>query len=527
MRIHRSVGLGLRAAGAVRLKKHLLAAALAATGSGSAHALGFTAKPTPDYIVYAGGSSAQVNAIYWAATQLLGNVDSYTDDSGCADSGSWRILYGTTKAAYDDGRGTTIASGKAVLFMYRFAGGSFGNGIASIATGAALAYPSLTQLRASSACGGGTAQPTQQFSFSAGSQASAIPDFGLSDGELNLFNNTLNVPGSYTPVPGGNGLQAFHPGTLLTPLQANNLVQAGLYLNLVGIAATTAVTGGAHPKSRFTRVEIASILSGSIGNWNQLFADDGTPLPDQAMILLDRAPGSGTKAAVSSYFQLNPGSAIAGGALRPYNESSTGGGPTGALPATPCSSTNPALPAGQFVDFNEASSIPAYRDLQALSGLGCLAVGILGLEFAPEGQGGNYQFVAIDGADPYARYTSAGHTYASYANEIDGSYDLMYAGSFNYRKRRVNGGGYFGDATYHSVFISQFLATLGSSALPGGNSGQFPAGVPGALLDPAIADFTAAGCVARGTRFGNSLVPQQLLADATFGASLGCNDPLD
>jgi ABC-type phosphate transport system substrate-binding protein len=508
------------------MKKHLIAAAIGAMGlaSTSAHALNFTTNPTPDYVVYAGGGSAQANALYVAANQVLSSVDSYTDDTNCNESGTWRIIYGAAKAnAIKDGT-TTIASGKAVLFMYRFAGGTFTNGIGTVATGGNLAYPTVTNISSATSCG---AAPHPTFKFVLGSTTTSIPDFGVSDEEVALFNSSRNVPGSYTSVTGGGGLQAFHPGTVLTTAQVNNLSQSSLYTNLVGIAVTTTVSAGTHPKTNFTKAEITNILTGSISNWNQLYADDGTQLPAQTMILLDRAPGSGTKAAVSTYFLNSPGSLAEGGALTPINEVSTGGGPIGAVPTTTCSSSVPAATAAGLVDVNEGSSSALYKDLQALSGRSCMAIGILGLEFAPEGQGGNYQFVKINGADPYSRITSAGHTIATYANQINGTYDLMFDNSFNYRTTSINGGGYSGDHTYHSAFINTFLSTLSANTLPGGNSGAFPAGVAGALLDPAIDDFTLAGCVTTGTRFGNSLSPLQLFADATTGASLGCNDPLN
>jgi hypothetical protein len=518
------------------MKKHLIAAALASMGlaSTSAHALNFTSNPTPDYIVYAGGGSAQANAIYVATNRVLTSMDSYTDDSGCAESSTWRILYGNTSAAINDGKGTTIPSGKAVLFMYRFAGGTFTNGIKSVATATTLAYPTVANLSTSTACGGAP-HATQKFTL--GTTTTAIPDFGVSDEEVGLFNNTTNVPGSYTVV---SGFSNFKPGTPLTAAQQSNLSKNSLYTNLIGIAVTTNVYNGtatfAHPKTNFSKVEMVGILTGSVTNWSQLSADDGTQMPAQNMILLDRAPGSGTKAGVSTYFLLAPGANASGGALTPFNELTSGGGPVGAVPTAACTATG-TVPAAN-VDVNESSSSSLFKDLQNMSPDGpsgttpaqsnCLAIGILGLEFSPETQGGGYQFVKINGADPYARTTSGGHTFATYANEINGSYDLMFDNSFNYRSAALNGGGYLGDGTVHSVFIKNYLTQLSANTLPGGgDSGAFPNGVPGALLDPAIDVFGTDKCVTMGTRFGNSLSPLQMFADATSGASAGCNDQLN
>lgn len=507
------------------MKKHLIAVGIAAMGlASSAHALGPSV--TPDYVVYASGGSAQANAVYVATLSLLSSVDSYTDSSTCAESGSWRILFGTTTAQLDDGLGTTIPAGKNVLFMYRFTGGTFLNGIQAVAQAStATTYPAVADIlnTTTTVSCGGAPHATQKFTIVA-SLGGQIPDFGLSDEEVGLFNNTLNVTGTYTSV---GSLSKFTPGNPLSAATVANLTTNALYTNLVGIAATLPLYNGtwsspAHPKTNFTKSEVAGILTGSIKNWNQLRADDGTQLPNQKMILLDRAPGSGTKAAVSQYFLQNPVAKSGGGALTPYNETTSagGGGPTGSVPTATCSSTVPAT----NVDFNEGSSSTLFADLSSMSGNNCLAVGILGLEFAPEVQNLNYQFVSINGADPYARVTSGSHTFATYANEINGTYDLMYDNSFNYRTASINGGGFLGDTTYHSVFINSFLTALSSSSLPGGVSGGvFPAGVTGALLDPFVSG--AVTCSTLGSRLGGSSVPLQLFTKAPTAVP-ACNDQL-
>ncbi|MDR3416941.1 MAG: substrate-binding domain-containing protein [Nevskia sp.] len=498
------------------MKKHLIAAAVASMGLAATSAYALPPTTTPDYIIYVGSGSAQANAHYWAATQLLSNVDSYTDSSTCAESGTYRILFGTTKAAYNDGKGTTIPSGKNVLYMVRFGGGTFPNSIAAVANAAALVYPA--SLTGSTACGGA---PHATYQLPSGfATTTQIPDFGTSDEEVALFNNSLNVVGSYSAGPGGT--QIFHPGTTLAASAVANLSQVPLYENILGMAVTNVVYNGTtsfpHPKTNFTKPELAAILSGSITNWNQLFADDGTVMPNQAMILEDRTPGSGTKAGITQALLLSPTSP--NGGLTPYNENLTGGGPVGTRPSSACSSSNPSA----FTDLNNGSNTVVFQGLQADNTNGCLAIGILGAEFPPEVQGGGYQLVKINGADPYSRITSGGHVYATYANEINGTYDIFVSNSFNYRTKSINGGGYLGDHTAHSVFINIFMSELGNGNLPGGVSGQFPLGVTGTLLDPSVSNF--GDCVTTGTHFGNSLAPLQLFADATFGAAPACNDQL-
>ncbi len=502
------------------MKKNLIASAIAAMGLAATSAYALPPGSTIDYTVYVGSGSAQANAHYWAATQLLSSVDSYTDSSSCAESGTYRILFGTTKATSTVG-GVTIPSGKNVLYMVRFGGGTFPNSIQAVANATTLVYPANSAFAAGGPTNTGCpGAPHATYKLASGfATTSAIPDFGTSDEEVALFNNNLNVVGSYTAASGG--LSQFHPGATLSGTAVANLSQAPLYVNVLGMAVTNAVYTGAHPKTNFTKPEIAAILSGGISNWNQLFADDGTVMPTQAMILVDRTPGSGTKAGITNYFLVNPSSP--GGGLTPYNENTglSGGGPVGTLPTTACSTANPAA----FVDFNEGSNTSVFQALQSLNTNSCLAIGILGAEFAPEVEGGGYQLVKINGVDPYSRTTSGTHTIATYANELNGSYDLFVSNSFNNRTKNINGGGYAGDGTFHSGFIALFQAELGNGALPGGVSGAFPAGVTGTLLDPAVSNPGA--CVTTGTHFGNSLAPLQLFTDASAGVQPPCNDPLN
>jgi hypothetical protein len=209
----------------------------------------------------------------------------------------------------------------------------------------------------------------------------------------------------------------------------------------------------------------------------------------------------------------------------------TGGGPTpfglaSPVPASACTTTG-SVPSA-YTQFNEASNQSLYQDLESLNGENCLAIGVLGLELAPEVNGTTaYQFVKINGADPYARVTSGSHVYATYANEISGSYDLFYTLSYNFRTGSINGGGYEGDGTYHSVFIDTLFNTFSNGLLPGGISGQFPLGVAGALLDPAV-QGAAGQCVTIGTRSLNSQKPLEYQTYSVVSPTkFACNDQLD
>jgi hypothetical protein len=507
------------------MKKLLIAAAVAAAGlTGTAYAL--PPSTTPQYVIYAGGGSAQPNAAYWAATQLLQNIDSYTDGASCAQSGTWRVLFGSAKAQIGSGA-NAIPAGAAVLFMYRFAGGTFTNGIGNVATATGLTYPTLAAVAGGSATGcGALPNPTYSIGTTPATE-SKVPDFGLSDEEVGLFNTKTNIPGTYTAVTGG---QKFNPGTPLTSAQTGNLNSTGLYSNIMGIVVTNKVYAGTHPKTNFTKSEVAGILTGTIQNWNQLYADDGTVMASQPIVLLDRAPGSGTKAATNTYFLQNPGTNLEGGNLVAFNEttSSTGGGPT-----TLASSLGSGATCSAYTDINEKSSTTLYQDLQFLNTNNCLAVGILGLEFAPETTGGGYQFVKINGNDPFGRVTCNGtHTCATYANVINGNYDLFYTNGFNVRNKSVNGASFQGDGSAVQNFVTAMSTKLNDGAIPGGVSGQFPAGVTGILLDPLFPGPTTAPnspCQTLGSRNGVSISPLAPALDASIigGAIPACSDQLN
>lgn len=510
------------------MKKHLISSAIAILGLASASAYALPPTATVQYTIYAGSGSAQPNAVYWAATQLLSNIDSYTDSATCAQSGTYRVLFGTAKAKIGT-NANAIPAGANVLFIYRFAGGTFPNAIQAVANATGLNYPAPSAVAGASACASGSL-PNPTYSFASGfATTSTVPDFGVSDEEPALFNNKTNVPGSYTVQ--SSGARTLVPGTPLTASQLSNISQTGIYENLMGLAVSNALYTGSHPKTSFSKSEIVGILTGTIQDWSQLYADDGTQLAAGPVVLLDRGPGSGTKAAMNQFFLQNPGAAGAGGSLTAYNEvtSVIGGGPT-----TSASSLAPvsACPSS-FTQVNESSSTTLYQDLQALnnvSGGGCRAIGILGLEFPPETTGGGYQFVKIDGVDPYARASCNGtHVCATYANELNGSYALFYTNSFNQRIKSVNGATWSGDGSANTNFVNAFRTALQSSSLPGGVSGQFPAGVPGVLLDPSVTGAVAP-CTTMGSHNLVSVTPLVPVLDASIiagsGASITCNDQL-
>ncbi len=494
-------------------KLSLIAAAVASALGSAAYALPPTS--TVDATVFGAGGSAQTNAAFFAATKFLDptTIDSYTDAAACGDSGSYRVLFGRSTKAIG-----TIASGKNILYFYKFNGGSFPNGIQpQIGTGATLPYPAVTGtttvLSSATACTGAYPLPTFKFPSSI-ETSQTIPDWGISDAEVTLFNNTNNL----------NGVAA------LTTSQLNAISQTGVYDNLYGVAVTNNLF--AH-KTNFSKPEVAGILAGTITDWSQLFDDTGTPLTAGPVILLDRGSGSGSKAAGSQYFLGNPG--VGTSALLPQsisNAASNATSPVGTGVNLGYTSTVLVPGSTRYQDVREASSGAIVSDLQLAQADGLRAVAILGLEFPPAGNqvaGANvYSFAKIGNVGPDTGTTGdningphGGTSATKYTNVVTGAYDFFFQNSFNLRTANISGN--------HAAFAAEVLSDLQLSAISGANASKaFPLGVPGLLLDPVTVGGQPAGSTL-GSRLGISTAPLQQVQDgvATGGAAITFgSDPL-
>lgn len=485
------------------VKNTFIAAAVASVlGTGAAYALPPSA--TINYTFYAGGGSAQTNAVFWAVTQLLtaGTIDSYTDASGGGNSSNYRIISGTTSAAIGTGS-AAIPSGSNILFYYRESGGSFPNGVfPQVGSGATLAYPAIPTTSNTTTTGNSYPNPT--YILPASYTNTAIPDWGVSDLEVPMFNFTDNLNGT---AP-------------LTPSQVAAIAQDGIYDNLFGVAVTDTVYSA---KTNFTKQEMVGILTGQFSDWSQLNGDNGSPLAAGPIALLDRGSGSGTKAAGNQYFLAYPGAVATGGAVTPGSvNSSTVNNYTG---------TSLVLPITAYQDVKESSSGSITGDLNAANVAGARAIAILGLEYPPAlnqpssgtGKGvSQYSFVKIDGVGPDAG-TGAdninGATSTSYTNVVTGAYDFFYQNSFNTRS------GFLTANSVNAAWANALKTLFQAKDISGANASKaFPNAVPGLLLDPKIIGSQIAGVVT-GTRYKKSTAPLQPVFDATTTIKFGV-DPL-
>src|SRR5277367_1231938 len=100
---------------------YLACSIAAALGSNAAFAVG--PGVTPDFVFYYGGGSAEPQAVGAATCRLMSNVDLYSSTAGGKADTKYYILYGTTTATNG-----SVPSGKNVMVMYKFNGGSYTNG---------------------------------------------------------------------------------------------------------------------------------------------------------------------------------------------------------------------------------------------------------------------------------------------------------------------------------------------------------------------------------------------------------------
>ena len=479
------------------MKNRIIGAAVAsALATSAAYALPPTS--AAQFTVYAGGGSAQAQAVLWAVNQIVNtNVDAYTDGACGAQSGNYRVVFGQNSAAITFAGGTTVPANSNILVYYRLAGGSFPNGAQPQGLGSNLTYPAITGATPCS----GAAFPLPTFAIpGSAATVNAVPDWGLTDEEVPLFNVVNNVPGA-------------SPANVLSPVQLSNISQVGIYNNLFGIAVTNNLFA---QKSNFSKAEVEAILAGTFTDWSQLFGDNGAALPAGPIVLLDRAAGSGSKAAGNQYFLSYPSAIGTGGAQTPGNINF---GPSGSL----CN--------GDYADINEGSSGNIVRDLViAANASNCRAIAVLGLEFPPALQNpsavGKYSFVKIQGSFPDAAGGINGSTSTGYENVINGNYDFFFQNSFNFRTKRVGGNAqhWVGDGTGFSSLISRFQQAFQSSSLPGCSTGSTALNPAGTLLDPVVVTTNTNGRT-RGSRATNSTAPLQLIVDASQ-ANAACVDTL-
>jgi hypothetical protein len=514
------------------LKTSYLACSIAvALGTNTAHAVVPTT--TPGLVVYSGGGSAEPQPVEAAFCKLFNNVDLYSDLQK-AQSGSYLVLYGTAINAIG-----SIPAGTNVLYFYKFNGGSYANGGipqggTQSAAGAAqtLSYPTTASvLGAATLLTAGTqgtvctaAQkglPTFGYTLSTNNLVPQLPDFGITDVEVPMFSG-FNNP---TTLP---------LATVGSPDLVYDLVEGVAVTNslFTGIGSNGAALSGINKKTNFTRAEVAGILAGSVTDWHDIYADNGSPVAPAGtpIILIDRNVGSGTKTAGTAYFLGVPNLATSTTPNSVTNFAGAGNG-SGGLNGAGYSGTTVATTgaaAQSFQDVLASSSAAVVSDLITANNANLLAVAILSVDNPPalnQSTGGNpYDFVKINGVAMDSGVNPDninGPTESSYINVINGSYDFFYQVNFNERS-----GFSTGAPAANASFAAGLKAVLQSASLAGVNAGvQFPLATNGILIDGDTASSLVKGVTVT-SRNGNSASTPKVVTKLVGGVITTGNDPL-
>ena len=460
----------------MKTKVSLVAAAVALAVGSQAFAFGPTT--VPDITINVGGGSAQGGAFLAFAEKLMTTgFDVYTDSACGTQGANYRAVFGTiSSAALPNGQPMPAnLVGKKLYITYANNGGTFKNGI----DGLVRSHPIDVQqfLNNSTACPAGSA--TQFTVTNAALTVTNVPLIGLSDEEISLFSG-VNVPSGSTAIKAS---------------ELTNVTQQPIYENVFGIAINSLL---AAQKTNFTKAEVTAIYNGTYSDWSQLTNAAGNPLPAGAITFIDRAAGSGSKAAFNQYFLNNPGSNASGGSIPP-NVIATSKGNCGA-PATHGSNSYDNVTGG---DCAQSSNGNVKAGLNNANTAGVRALGILGLEFQP-GASDHYSFASLNGTA--VQGTTSKNCGNAVANAFDpdnvtsGAYDLFFTNSLQFRNADHTGTG------TNKTFIDAFLAVATDPATE--------VSVPGVMLDPLVVGGPSGApyddCITKGTHNGNSQAPLQL-----------------
>jgi hypothetical protein len=450
----------------MKTKVSLVAAAVALAVGSQAFAFGPTV--VPDITINLGGGSAQGGAFLAFAEKLMTTgFDVYTDSACGTQGANYRAVFGTIASTLPGGVAMPAnLVGKKLYITYANNGGTFKNGIDGLVRSHAIDVQKF--LGNSTACPSGSA--TQFTVTSAALTVNNVPLIGLSDEEIGLFSG-VNVPA---------GSAAIKASELST------VTQSPIYENVFGVAINSLL---AAQKTNFTKAEVTAIYNGTYTDWSQL------GLPAGAITFIDRAAGSGSKAAYNTYFLNNPGANGSGGNLPP-KVVATSIGNCGA-PATHGSGSYDNATGG---DCAQSSNGNVKTGLNNANTAGVRAIGILGLEFQPAASD-HYTFAALNGVA--VQGTTAKNCGNAVANAFDpdnvvsGAYDLFFTNSLQFRN-----GDHTGTGT-NKTFIDAFLAVATDPATE--------VSVPGVLLDPLVVGGPSGAayddCITKGTHNGNSASP--------------------
>jgi hypothetical protein len=463
--------------------------------------------PAGTKIVYLSGASAPDNYLSDIASSVMTGVTKVRS----SDS-NFRAFLGQANGI------TGVASGTNILFIKRSLGGS-AYGVDPVARANRIQTIDLDN------CSTNTGSDAATYSMICGvkgidpgiagndsaSNPGMVPDFGVADVEPGMFREPFNTE---------NGNPALAPDELA------HLTNKPAYQLMMGLVATNAVSSSTY----LSRSTYGAMLAGKIQDWS---AVDSSSDP---VVVCRRVNGSGTQASYNWFFTGFP-----------CND--TRNGYTGTPPAATTDSAGYGMsgtgteadpividPTAGFTVVENSGSGDVRNCLKAaqnhtdhtVQGSNGLwykvtfsgsanpfkAIGVLSLD--SYGKESGWAFRTLDGAGTFAPATqtaSAGATgiIPTKANLLDGKYDFVVEGSFQYRNTaitNVNGDVVATPDATKQAIINEFIKRAGDTKYTG-NDGATINTVPLAYASlPQYFDYTAKpSYVSKYSRDGNTCAP--------------------
>jgi PBP superfamily domain len=252
--------------------------------------------------LYVAGSSAAQPSF---ATALANDLfDSGGETTISATNGNFKAYCGAAKA----GNGASIPTGTITTVYYRGEGGSVVGALPLVGAG-----KPIKQLDISTAACQIAAPVTTGTSATVGTTdgwggcvTNHLVEMGVTDLEPTVF-VPPNYPSLYSPAVFGSATKTQLAGLISTPLFQQVF---GIYVNTSGING-----GGTGQAINLSRETVANILNGNYTDWNAVPSATGGVVSStsQAITLVNREAGSGTRTGASIYFlgtncSLAPGS---------------------------------------------------------------------------------------------------------------------------------------------------------------------------------------------------------------------------
>jgi len=345
------------------------------------------------------------------------------------------------------------------------------------------------------------------------SNAGEPSDFGVSDVEPAMFKSPLNVEFGQSQ---------------LSNVEVARLDVKPVNVLMMGIVATNSVPA----TTTLSRAAYSAMLSGNYQDWSQV--DENIVSGNTQVIVCRRVQGSGTQTSYNWFFNNFPCEGAFGGTVAPKRMTESASGITGGTGTQLDPFTIDPTQGYTVVENSGSGNVRDclrsaenhlnhdfrgddgnwYRVQFANSADPFRAIGVLSADSAssanPNQNGWSYRY--LDGAGVYNINTQANAGGSadmgiapSKANLIVGKYD--FAVELTMQRRKVAVANEHGDniavpSALKLAFINEFIRRAGDPAF---NTSNWVAALP-PTFDP-----TSNPNVARGTRFGNTCSPLQLL----------------